>query len=289
MHRRSVEASAWATPVSDEDLRRQLEGGEVLLERTRARYRQLLPALSSPPKLRALHQLARETARDDDQLRITLTRAVKHAENASWPKGPTSTLIREVRDAEPKFRELERRVNEALTSPHRVTKELRDVVLEALLREPIDLDRDWARVEHVDPALIDYLRETEKLPSTAAALIKARRELESLTSRFIVVKITDAERKRCFEFARARETDGAARLPSSPRNALLMLANELSGQPESRPPLVGGRTQVLEWANLADKLQNDDWKAVRAWLRSLKPRRLLPNPTNGPELLVDLL
>lgn len=70
-----------------------------------------------------------------------------------------------------------------------------------------------------------------------------------------------------------REQDGAARLGSSPREALLMLAHELTGIPLSRPPLVGGAATLAGWAVLADRLQDsDDWRRIRDGLRLLSAR-----------------
>ncbi|MGV3622535.1 MAG: hypothetical protein ACO1OB_17075 [Archangium sp.] len=309
--------------MSDDALRTKLEGGEVLLELTRVRYRQLVPALMSrnwQAKLRELSQLARETAADDAQLRVTLARAVRHAEGE---KGALASLIREVHEADQQLRRrlgentLSELVEKVLTTPHRVTRIARLAVLAALLPKSEELDRlatalgnvdafdgstevlddAWKKVEAVDPSLLKFLREADVLPEGARALIRARRAKEHfdghvsdvLSVRFVAVKINDGERIHCFRFSRRRAIDGAASLPMNPRNALLMLANELSGQPTERPPLLGGRTRVLELAAHADQQQTDDWKALRAWLRSLKPRRLLPNPTHGPERLVELL
>lgn len=317
--------------MSDDVLRTKLEGGEVLLELTRTRYRQLVPMLLSrqwEQKLREHSQLARETAADDSQLRAVLARAVRHAQGE---QGAMASLIREVHEADQKLRarlgevELGALVNRVLTTPHRVTRIARLAVLAALLPESEALDalpteqsltaenvdaliehwqRDghvlettWRRVQEVDPSLLTFLREADVLPAGAKALIRARRAQEHfdghvndlLATRFVAVKPTAEERLACLRFSLRRAVDGAAMLPMNPRNALLMLANELSGQPEARPPLVGGRSRVLELAAHADQLQSADWKALRAWLRSLKPRRLLPNPTNGPERLSDLL
>lgn len=309
--------------MSEASLRTKLEGGEVLLELTRTRYRQLLPALMSrgwEQKLRELSQLARETAADDAQLRVTLARAVRHA---AGERGALASLIHEVHEADQKLRarlgdnSLAELVEKVLTTPHRVTRIARLAVLAALLpeSEPLDrlatalenveefdgttevLEEAWKKVEAVDPSLLTFLREADVLPAGARALIRARRAQEHreghlrdvLAARFVAVKINPEERINAFRFSLRRAEDGAAQLPMNPRNALLMLANELSGQPEERPPLLGGRARVLELATVADQQQTDDWKALRAWLRSLKPRRLLPDPTGGPERLVDLL
>lgn len=220
-------------------------------------------------------------------------------------------------------------LHEVLTAPHRVAPERRLDVLTALFpdedpalrsfadavdafrREPTvatfdaasahdlaPVDAAWQRVQTVDPHLARWLRETALPVSAGARLVlrahRAREHLEGhftdvLAHRFVAVTLRDDEKGRCFRFCLARAHDGAARLSSSPRDALLMLANELSGQPTTRPALVGGRTQVEAWARAADTQQDDDWKALRAWLRSLKPVRALPPLQRGPETLLDLL
>ncbi len=162
----------------------------------------------------------------------------------------------------------------------------------------------WQRVEAIDTTggVARTLSSRRARPLAVGAAVSAlldaqfwRDALDGhladvLRVRFAAVTITAAERLPVFRWALERAHDGAARLtPLSPRHALLMLANELSGQPESRPALHGGLAQVREWAQLADSHQDADWKALRAWLRSLKPVRALPAPSRGAELLSDLL
>lgn len=313
--------------MSDDALRVKLEGGEALLEVTRERYRQLISALSSrrrDQKLRELATVAREAQRADQQLRRTLARAVKHAEREGWPRGALSTLILEVRAADVRLRELlgeetlDEVVTRALTTPHRVTKTTRHAVLAALfpddvftrtadaldafLRAPTverfdalnteDVEAAWRRLEAFDASLARWVHDERELPlgrAKRATEVLDGHVTDVLTTCFVAVAVTSDERVPCFRFCLARAVDGAARLPASPRSSLLMLSNELSGHPASRPALAGGRRQVLDWAREADRLAGDDWRSLRAWLRSLKPRRLLPDPVDGPERLVDLL
>ena len=95
-----------------------------------------------------------------------------------------------------------------------------------------------------------------------------------LEERFAPVQLKEAERVAALRFLLAREADGAARLrEDGPRAALLMLAHELTGSPQGRAPLRGGRAQVSAWAARADALAGDeDWRRVRDGLRSVASR-----------------
>ena len=95
-----------------------------------------------------------------------------------------------------------------------------------------------------------------------------------IDERFAPIKVLEAERTGTLRFLLAREIDGAARLAQTgPREALLMLAHELTASPEGRAPLKGGHAQVRAWATLADGLEgDDDWRRLRDGLRALAAR-----------------
>ncbi len=95
--------------------------------------------------------------------------------------------------------------------------------------------------------------------------------------RFAPVRVREGERVEALRYLLRREVDGAALLGPAPRDALLMLAHELTCGPEGRAALGGGAAQVLRWATAADALEgDDDWRRLREGLRALRGRSVGP-------------
>ena len=147
---------------SDDELRRKLEDAAPLLEATRTRYRALVPALTSwgwRQRLREVADIAREVARTDEQVGLSLQRAARRAEGEGWPEGAVRTLLEDVSALRAQLGAvLERRLEQAPARPGEGLLAL----LGSVVGEPRKValgERDAAAQEalQVDPEVVPAL------------------------------------------------------------------------------------------------------------------------------------